>query len=377
MQKIIKVITLVFVCMVLCFPMIQSTFKLFPERYNLHGSFAISRDTVLNSDTWFEKVYQEKQESYLNENFGFRNFLVKLNNQIDFSVYDDFHVNDVFKGKNDYLFSYGFYRGYSGKSFKGDYYTDSIFQKIGELNARLIKKNKKLLVCFTPCKESFMPEFLPDTCYKKIGEKSYYNNYRKKLIASKIPFLDYNSYFQQIKKTAPYPLFTQGAVHWTTYGAYLALDSLLKRIPAELNKNTNLIRFKSVQLSDSAMFSDDDISKAMNLLMNVNSEKLAYPSIEYVYHNDSCYKPKVLIIGDSFYYGLNNTWIPMQFFSKESFFLYYYRTAISYNAGIPDVSVSDLNLTKELENTDIVILFFSIGTLQGFPYGATDLVNNL
>jgi len=377
MQKIVKVLTLVFVCLVLCFPMIQSTFKIFPENYDLHGSFAISKDTVLNSDTWFEKVYQEKQESYLNENFGFRNFLVRLNNQMDFSFYDDFHVNDVFMGKNDYLFSYGFYRGYSGKSFKGDHYTDSIFQKIEELNERLVKKNKKLLVCFTPCKESFMPEYLPDTCYKKIGEKSYYNNYRKKLSASKIPFLDYNNYFQQIKKTAPHPLFTQGAVHWTTYGAYLALDSLLKRVSAEINKKVNLIRFKSIQLSDSPKYSDDDISEAMNLLRNVNSEKLAYPEVDYVYSNDSCYKPKVLIIGDSFYYGLNNTWIPMQFFSKESYFLYYFKSAIPYDTKKSDIPIADFNLTKELENTDMVILFFSIGTLHGFPYGATDMINNL
>ena len=127
MQKVFKVITLIFVCLVLCLPMMQSVFKLFPEKHALHGSFAIAQDTVLNADTWFEKTFQEKEETYLNENFGFRNFLVRLNNQIDFSVYDNFHVNDVFKGKNDYLFSYGFYQGYSGKSFKGDQYTDSVF----------------------------------------------------------------------------------------------------------------------------------------------------------------------------------------------------------------------------------------------------------
>lgn len=371
MGRILKYILVVIIILALGFPMLQKRFGFFKEAV-LDGSFNSSTDTVLTFKSWFDKSYQSKKESFMNENFGLRNHYVKLNNQVDFSLFFDIHVNDVFRGKNNYLYSHLFYNGFSGSKYKGDKYIDSVVNDLQALNSKLNAQGKKLLVCITPCKESFYTEYLPDTCIAKITSKNYYSNYNSCLNASNIPFLDLNNYFLKLKTSSKYPLFTQGAVHWTSYGAHLALDTLLKRISAEINKQVNLIRIKSVELSDSARNGDDDISRAMNLLQNINSEKLAYPSTEYVYNNDSCYKPKVLLIGDSFYYGLNNTWIPLTVFSKESYFLYYFRKAISY-ADKPDTDVQNLDLEKELKNTDIVILFFSIGTLDNFPYGATSL----
>jgi hypothetical protein len=111
----------------------------------------------------------------------------------------------------------------------------------------------------------------------------------------------------------------------------------------------------------------------MNLLRRVNTEKLAYPTIEYEHNNDSCEKPKVMIIGDSFFYGLNNTWIPGKVFSKETYFLYYFKTANPFDPSKKGGPVEELDLNEELKNTDIVILFFSTGHLDGLPYGADKL----
>ncbi len=375
MNRFFKAILLLLILIILLAPMMQRLLKLFPDNYVLHGYFVQTKDTTLSYTNWFSGIFQTAKEKGVNERFGFRNLLVRLNNQINFSVYKEFNVVNVFKGKNDYLFSSDFFNSYSGIGYKGNRYADSVFTGLQNLNDFLISKNKKLLICFTPCKESFYPEFLPDSCLPQIKKENYYSSYKQKIISSHIPFLDYNNYYQKIKVTSPYSLFTQGAVHWTRYGAYKALDTLLKRVSFEINKKINLFRFKSFLLSDSAMYFDDDISRAMNLLKKVNSEKLAYPEVEYIYPMDSCYKPKVLIIGDSFFYGLNNTWIPLAFFSKESYFLYYFRQALSYDNDKKEIPVSDLNISRELENTDIVILFFSIGTLNGFPYGATSMIN--
>ncbi len=374
MTKFLKILLLIIVLFVLSVSAIQQQFKIFPENFPLYGSFNTAKDTTLTFENWFSREYQDKKEGYLNETFGFRNFLVKLNNQIDFSVYEYINVGDVFKGKNNYLYSRKFFNNYAGRTYRGNGRVDSVFNDLKKLNDWLMVRNKKLLVCFTPSKESFYPEFLPDSCLPYIRKENYYSMYRQKLIKSNIPFLDFNAYFQKIKREAPYPLFTQGAVHWTTYGAYLALDTLLRRTSFEINKKINLIAFKSYQLSDTAREADDDISKAMNLLKNVNSQKLAYPVIDYVYNQDSCYKPKALIIGDSFFYGLNNTWIPLSVFSKESYFLYYFQLAISYEPQKKDSKVSDMDFVKELENTDIIILFFTVGNLDNFPYSTARMI---
>lgn len=375
MGSLLKKILVVLFLLVLFLPVIQKQFKFLPEDLPLYGAYNNARDTSLNLGTWLTGIYQERAQGYLNENFGFRNFLVRFNSQIDFSVYGSHKLLDVFKGKNDYMFNSSFFNSYSGRSYKGNKYADSIFNTVKKLNDWLVARNKKLLVCFAPCKESFYTEYLPDSCLPFIKQENYYNFYRKKLRENNIPLLDYNTYFLSLKKKSPYPLFTQGAVHWTNYGTYLALDTLVKRISGEINKKMYLINITSVELSDTPRFTDDDIYETMNLLKKLNSEKLAYPTIKINNAADSCYKPKVLIVGDSYYSCLNDTWLPLHIFSKESYFMYYYILAKPYDGNKKDEYIKDMNVYKELEGTDIVILFYNIGRLDEFPNGSPSIIN--
>jgi hypothetical protein len=374
--KGIKIGFLVLILGYFSFPLVQQLHPIISKEKPLDGYFEASKDTLLKRDTWFSRVYQERKENYLNENFGFRAFLVRLNNQVNFSLFDEIKVQRIIKGKRNYLFTSDFLQSYSGRSFVGnEAHADSVFTAVQKLNEQLAAMNKKLLVCIAPCKESFYPEYLPDSCQGNLSKSTYYNYYRSKFLASNIPFLDFNDYFLKMKPNAKYPLFTQGALHWTIYGAALAMDSLFKRVRFEIGKNMNLVKITSVELSDHPRKDDEDEGRSMNLLKRLNSEELAYPVIESIYSQDSCYRPKVLIIGDSFFYQINNTWIPMGVFSNESYFMYYFRTAISY-AGKPDQDVSKMNMAMELENTDIVILFYNIGNMSGFPFGATKMVQN-
>lgn len=375
MVKALKFILIGVFVMFLFVPITQQFITIYTNDQELEGAYIAGTDTCLNSSTWHSRIYQDKKEGFLNENFGFRNLLVKLNNQIDYSVFEDNNLPDIFRGKNGYLFNSSFFNSFSGRSYNGDRYADSVFNTVKTLNDYLVARNKKLLVCFAPCKESYYTEFLPDTCLPFIKKQSYYSYYKQKLIANNIPLLDYNSYFLSLKKNIPHPLFAKGAVHWTTYGTYIALDTLLERISFELHKKTYQIRIKSVQISDTARANDDDITRTMNLLYKVKSEKLAYPEVEYVNSKDSCYTPKVVIVGDSYFSCLNETWIPLSFFSKESYFLYYYIRSIPYDSRKQDLLVKELNMQKELENTDIVILFYTIGRLTDFPNGCSSMIN--
>lgn len=374
MKKVIKIFLIFSFILFLFTPMIQSQFSVFNYNAELFGAFVPPTDTSFSYSTWKSGVYQSKKENYLNENFGFRNLLVKIHNQIDYAIYQDINLLDVFKGKNDYLFNSSFFNTYSGRNFKGTNYADSVFNEVKQLNDWLVSRNKKLLICIAPCKESYYSEYLPDSCISELKKENYYSYYKQKLQSNHIPLLDYNDYFLKLKPDSPYPLFTHGAVHWTTYGTYIALDTLLKRISYEINKKTYQIGIKSVSLSDTAKFSDDDITKTMNLLFKVKTEKLAYPVSEYVNIKDSCYMPKVIIVGDSYYSTLNNTWIPVTLFSKESYFLYYYIRSIPYDSKKEDLLVKYINMKKELENTDIVILFYNIGRLSDFPNGSTSMI---
>lgn len=355
-------------------PAVQQFYPFITPEKPLNGYFEISKDTVLNSDTWFDRTYQEKKENYLNENFGFRPFLVRVNNHFNFVFFNELNVKNLMRGKNNYLYTTDFLDSYSGRTFNGkELHADSVFSDLQKLNDTLLRMNKKLLICIAPCKESYYPEFLPDSCREKLSKQTYYTYYRSKFLSSNIPFLDYNDYFLKLKPNAKHPIFTQGALHWTSYAAGLAMDTLFKRVRYEIRKNMNLVKIKSLELSREPRQDDDDECKSMNLLKPLNTEELAYPSFEYLYNQDTCYRPKIFVLGDSFYYQINNTWVPVKIFSEESYFMYYFRTAISYG-GKPDQDVSSVDIKKELKNTDLVILLYSVGNLTGFPYNATKLI---
>jgi hypothetical protein len=366
MLRFLKIFLLLLVITLLLTPMIQQRFCIIKGEAPLYGVFANSRDTSFTLSGWLNGSYQEAQDKYLNENFGFRNSLVRLYNQINFSIFKDINVKDVFRGKNDFLFSTYFFNNYSGRLFRGEQHFDSVMCNLQALNTELNKMNKKLLVCFAPCKESFFPEYLPDSCLPFISKRNHYSSDRKKTKAAGIPLLDLNRHFLNLKKQEPYPLFTQGAVHWTTNGAYLALDTLLKHIAFVLKKKINLIKLRKYELSDSPRDSDDDISKTMNLLQNINSEKLAYPHYDFTYTVESSYVPKTLIAGDSFFFGLLNTNLLYQAFSQESLFLYYSKKSMPFSKKRAEEDVNDIVLRGEIGNADLLLLFFSVGTLDRF-----------
>ena len=171
-------------------PMVQKRIKIIDEGRPLDGYFELAQDTVLTTENWFSRAYQKKKENVINERFGLRAFLVRLNNQINFSLFDETRVQNMIKGKENYLFASNFLETYSGRTFIGrKAHADSVFNSIVGLNKFLLAKNKKLIVCIAPCKESFYPEFLPDTCKEHLSKENHYNYYNKKFKESEIPYI--------------------------------------------------------------------------------------------------------------------------------------------------------------------------------------------
>lgn len=374
MVRFSKILLLVCILFVLFVPILQQNLKISLEQEVLHGYYQPARDTTLNLKNWFERLYQDKMDAYSNENFGFRKLLVKLDNQINYSVNGYVRVSELISAKNNYLFDRKFLNEFTGRSYRGKAHIDSVVTELSRFNDSLKVNGKKLLICFAPCKESFYSEYLPDSILIPKDLTSNYTELKKGFIEKDIALLDYNVLFKQMKDTCTHPLFNQGGLHWTTYGSYLAVDTFFKRVFYETKMRGSSLRFKSIEISETARYTDDDIVKTMNIYQNINSGKLAYPTVEFVLSPDSCEKPKVIVVGDSFYYGLNDTWLPLSAFSQESYFIYYFREVRPYDSKKNGIQLKDIDFKKELKNTDLVVLFFSIGNLNQFPYGAANMI---
>ncbi len=90
METKIKKGLLLFIVVILLLPLLQHSFSIIVSG-PLNGLYAEVPDTAFSLKKWLNGSYQHQKELYLNEKTGFRPDMVRLNNQIDFSLFDKCH----------------------------------------------------------------------------------------------------------------------------------------------------------------------------------------------------------------------------------------------------------------------------------------------
>ena len=111
---IIKKIAIGFSLLLMMIPLFETEFKIFNFE-GLKGAFYPKIKPVLNDSDWFNGDYQKRAEEYLTDTVGFRNVLLRLNNQIDYSLYDKLHAYDIVVGKENSLQATTHYDAFLGK----------------------------------------------------------------------------------------------------------------------------------------------------------------------------------------------------------------------------------------------------------------------
>jgi hypothetical protein len=94
-----RVIYFNLIFIILFIPFLQSVLH-FSDVKPLQGAVVLSEDTVFSFKDWFSGHFQEKKEKYINDNFGYRNIFVRLNNQLAFWMFNKAKAKNVRVGKD-------------------------------------------------------------------------------------------------------------------------------------------------------------------------------------------------------------------------------------------------------------------------------------
>jgi hypothetical protein len=227
------------------------------------------------------------------------------------------------------------------------------------LQDTLIQLDKKVIVVLAPGKGSFYPEFIPELYHKERGTINI-DLYRQYMEQWQINCLDFHRYFIDNKWTAPYPLYPQYGIHWSYYGMCVVADSIVRYVEKLNHIEMPHIYWNDVKMSQPKI-DDADISKAMNLLFVPRSFEMAYPKIRFE-PDDGKTRPKLLVIADSFYWGIYNTgWSNL--FTDDQF--WYYNKDI-YPGSIP---IENINFLDEISKFDIIIILSTDANLPDFGWG--------
>lgn len=369
-HKIIKQSILISIVLCLFIPLIQ-TIHPFIEFQPLKGSFALTEKPDSIQDNWFSGEYQLQYEKYFNENFGFRSFLVRLNNQIAYTLFNVAKANGVIIGKENYLYEENYIKAYYGEDYIGQEKIQEQTDKLKKIGTILKALNKDIIVILAPGKATYLPEFIPENYNLK--KVTNYKGYLKEFDKNNIHYLDFNKWFTQMKTSTKYPLYSKCGIHWSKYGEFLAGDSIVSYI--ESIRQIKMPRFvlDSVVVKQVNQDGDYDIGDGMNLLFPIETYPMGYP-IYHLEEDSNSIQPKVLFVADSYYWGMFNTGFSKSIFNNGQF--WYYNQQIYPDSYEKPINVSDVNIREEVEKNDVIVLLSTDANLYKFPFGFIDQLHD-
>src|SRR5690606_30083340 len=107
----------------------------------------------------------------------------------------------------------------------------------------------------------------------------------------------------------------------------------------------------------------------MNLLFKVSNFKMAYPSFK-IMRDENLKYPKVLTIGDSFYYDMYRLGFSDELFNNGEF--WYYNKKVYHKDPNTPKSVAEINVPRKVESNNAVMVMVTDANLGGFAFGFID-----
>lgn len=330
---------------------------------NLVGLVISDEKPKFSWENWFNGTYQAETEDYNNDHWSMKEAMVRVNNQFYYSAFNQIRVNGFVIGKENYIFSESYIYSAFGDDLMPEEKVQDLLKKAKVVQDTLKRKGIDLLLVYAPGKGAYCKEFVEDKYVhpiKNTNHNLFANNSHK----LGLNYLDLYSYFELLKPNAQYPLFPRFGHHWSFYGECLAVDTIIKHIEHLHKVDLPNISWNNIVVVDTAQHRDADVLKSMNLLKNPpQNMKLAYP--EVLFENDSLKnRHRILTISDSYWYGPVYMGVPQNCFAGGKFW-YYYNKIIPR----PDddkVEVWQLDLKKEIESNEVIMLLYSDGNLPAF-----------
>jgi hypothetical protein len=366
MADIKKNILFLSLLLALFIPYLNNKFK-WIELSVLNGFFQKTERPALSFKDWLAGSYQDSLIKYQNENIGFRPFFVRLRNQIYWWSDKKSLTKNVVVGKDDFLFEQGYIDAYLGKDRKDSTHFNRVVSELKLAQDSLEKKGISFLVVLAPGKASFFPEYIPDDFLADRNTITNYQLLSASLKKHNVNTIDFYDWYLEKKQTTEFPLYSKGGIHWSNYGCWLAMDSLIRYYENYFQKNMVSLQLGPVQFSDSVMKPDNDIGESMNLLFPLKPTRMAYPKVSWE-KNETAYMPKLFAVADSYFWQMYSNGFDDFVFSDLKFNYYNQLVYSKNNKGKLNEQKAESFIFGKF-NTDAVLMVVTEANLKDFPWG--------
>ena len=320
--------------------------------------------------------FQSKTENFLRVNFPFRPDAIRMQHQVDWSLFGKQHVKSTVAGREGFLFEKAYVNAARG--------VDPLDPEEIQRRSRAIKQasdsmETPIVVVLAPGKGHFFREFLPPCFEASCGHEPNWGHrlWKSALQSSGITVLDLHSAFDTLRIESKHPLFPKTGIHWSEFSMTHVVPALCRAVDAVLPVPLASGRWHvdSVRTPKKPEGTDDDIERAMNLLFDLPDFQMAYPVGKW---EPSAAPPRVLLIGDSYAWTPVNRGILRHGWRGE--FWFYNQTA--HGPEVPEKGMkveARLNATGPdfLFKQDAILLLSTDANLSRFPFGFAGIGSTL
>jgi len=359
MAQKIKNGLLLLIFIFLFLPMLQQEFTLVPvEKFT--GNFDKQLYHEFTWTEWWDGSFWNLRSQLLTEQVGFEGDFVKLNNQLDYSLFHKYKSQSLVIGDNNCLFYREFLFPYYGKNFVG---TQAILGKVSKLKAlqdTFAHMGKSLVLIQAPCKVSYYADLIP-AGFKALKRKT--TNYEVLAhVADSIGInhIDLNSWFVSLKPKTTDLLFTKESIHWSMYGSLIAADSCTHYL--EQLRHVKMVRpcWTKIEHTRTARYTDDDITKSIKMILPFSDDIYSYPEVTYP-DSGITSRPRVIYIGDSFLFN----WMKSRYLDNANIhweFWFYFKEIwdrYSQDDNQPHKSMAGYDWVNAINNADCIVLIYT------------------
>ena len=364
MKSTTKTILFALTAVLLFASMLQKCFN-WPRFRALKGVVVEESEPELTFRNCCDGTYQQQVEPYLKQHCGCREPLIRLYNQYRWDFYGKTPVTEgqVSFGKDGWMYEPWVVSDHYQRQFRY-FATDSTqmaamlseeAHRVLQLQELLDSYGVKLFVCLVPAKDLIYPEYLPEN-----QDTSYYNEPKisarffneEEFTRLGINHLNLEQWFLQMKDTADFMLFPKTGTHWSRYAALHGVDTLIRYMEHLDSINMHNLVFGPRRLGN-AIDPDDDLESLLNLIRPLPKPKYYYANVT-ADSDTTAVKPKMIVVGDSFWWTIA-VQLPLgELFSDVPY--WYYNSSVYYYP--PYNSVDELDIAEELLSADFVVLFY-------------------
>lgn len=354
------------ILLLLALPLLYKYVLPYPADYKLEGYTEPTGKPAFSARAFLSGDFQEQADKYLQDNVGFKGYLIALKNQLDYSLFNKLNYT-IELGDEGQLFYWNHIDTRCGHLTIS---TDSFARKAAEcaaLQSLLDSAGIKTLYVLAPGKPYYYNDKLPARFKTNCTDDNDYHQVLTLLQQHHLPVVDYNAWYNAMRPVAQYPLFPKLGTHWSYYGATLAVDSITDYTAQALGVPLATHSVLSTTLTAQPIGKDKDLYDLANLLLPMHSDTLAYP--QFTFTPTGKRKPKVLLIGDSFNWTLIDTKMLPQLFAEESRFWFYKKQLYTLDGKWITDNPNEVNLYELLKGTDMVIFLSTEALYHRFDHG--------